>query len=283
MVRARLGGESDGLVPTPAWRKKTFTSDWDRAWNPGDAIQLAIGQKDILVTPLQMTRFYALIANGGTLVVPHVGAGVYGQDGTLREKLESGPGTKVQLDPYMLAAIQQGLLGVTQSPDGTAYAAFKGFPVQVAGKTGTAEKLGKRDFAWFAGYAPASDPKLVVVCVIEQGGFGSILGNDVRPLARIVPTVRRLLDGFRAAGLPVPEGFDDFYRAFEWMGVQRHIKVLGIFARLFHRDGKDGYLNDIPLVMEYTRKTAYRYKEFAPLIKLLDTLQENTTKVGFTF
>ena len=87
----------------------------------------------------------------------------------------------------------------------------------------------------------------------------------------------------RRAGLPVSHDVDAFYRDFEFMGLQRHLKVLGIFARLYHRDGKDGYLNDIPLVMEYTRKTAYRYKEFAPLIKLLDTLQENTTKVGFTF
>ena len=87
----------------------------------------------------------------------------------------------------------------------------------------------------------------------------------------------------RRAGLPVSHDVDAFYRDFEFMGLQRHLKVLGIFARLYHRDGKDGYLNDIPLVMEYTRKTAYRYKEFAPLIRLLDTLQENTTNVGYTF
>jgi aminoglycoside/choline kinase family phosphotransferase len=87
----------------------------------------------------------------------------------------------------------------------------------------------------------------------------------------------------RRAGLPVSHDVDAFYRDFEFMGLQRHLKVLGIFARLYHRDGKDGYLNDLPLVMDYTRKTAYRYKEFAPLIRLLDTLHENTTGVGFTF
>ena len=87
----------------------------------------------------------------------------------------------------------------------------------------------------------------------------------------------------RRAGLPVSHDVDAFYRDFEFMGLQRHLKVLGIFARLYHRDRKDGYLNDLPLVMDYTRKTAYRYKEFAPLIRLLDTLQENTTDVGFTF
>jgi aminoglycoside/choline kinase family phosphotransferase len=87
----------------------------------------------------------------------------------------------------------------------------------------------------------------------------------------------------RKAGLPVSHDVDVFYRDFEFMGLQRHLKVLGIFARLYHRDGKDGYLNDIPLVMDYTRKTAYRYKEFAPLIRLLDALKENKTGIGFTF
>lgn len=87
----------------------------------------------------------------------------------------------------------------------------------------------------------------------------------------------------RRAGLPVSHDIDAFYRDFEFMGLQRHLKILGIFARLHHRDGKDGYLNDMPLVMEYTRKTAYRYKEFAPLVKLLDSLDENRTGVGFTF
>ena len=87
----------------------------------------------------------------------------------------------------------------------------------------------------------------------------------------------------RRAGLPVNPDVDMFYRDFEFMGLQRHLKVLGIFARLYHRDGKDAYLADIPLVMDYTRKTAYRYKEFTPLIRLLDTLEENTTGVGFTF
>lgn len=87
----------------------------------------------------------------------------------------------------------------------------------------------------------------------------------------------------RRAGLPVSHDIDSFYRDFEFMGLQRHLKVLGIFARLYHRDGKDGYLNDIPLVMQYVRKTAYRYKEFSPLIRLLDTLEEKQTSIGYTF
>ncbi|MGI9117591.1 MAG: penicillin-binding transpeptidase domain-containing protein, partial [Gaiellales bacterium] len=170
-----IGGDSPGSVPDFAYKRRRFGDDRiHNRWTSGDAVLQAIGQGDLEVTPLQIARLYSLIANGGTLVQPHVGAGVYGQDGTLREKLDPGPGTHVQLDPYMLAAIRKGLEGVTTDPNGTAYGAFKGFPIAVAGKTGTAEKLGKRDFAWFAGYAPAADPKLVVVCVIEQGGFGGV-------------------------------------------------------------------------------------------------------------
>ena len=87
----------------------------------------------------------------------------------------------------------------------------------------------------------------------------------------------------RRAGLPIAPDIDMFYRDFEFMGLQRHLKVLGIFARLSHRDGKDAYLNDMPLVMQYVRKTAYRYKELSPLIRLLDTLDEKQTGIGYTF
>ncbi|GGI55500.1 aminoglycoside phosphotransferase family protein [Oxalicibacterium solurbis] len=87
----------------------------------------------------------------------------------------------------------------------------------------------------------------------------------------------------RRAGLPVNPDIDAFYRDFEWMGLQRHLKVLGIFARLYHRDGKDGYLKDMPLVMEYTRKVTHRYKELAPLVRLLDELENKAPQVGYTF
>lgn len=87
----------------------------------------------------------------------------------------------------------------------------------------------------------------------------------------------------RRAGLPVNPDIDAFYRDFEFMGLQRHLKVLGIFARLYHRDGKDAYLKDLPLVMEYTRKAAGRYNQLAPLIRLLDDLEEKGPSVGFTF
>ena len=87
----------------------------------------------------------------------------------------------------------------------------------------------------------------------------------------------------RRAGLPVNPDIDAFYRDFEFMGLQRHLKVLGIFARLYHRDGKDAYLKDMPLVMEYTRKAAGRYNALAPLIRLLDELEDKGPGVGYTF
>ena len=87
----------------------------------------------------------------------------------------------------------------------------------------------------------------------------------------------------RKAGLPVHDNFGEFYRDYEWIGVQRHIKVLGIFARLCHRDGKDGYLKDMPLVMDYLRRACQRYIDLKPLLNLLDELEPRVTQTGYTF
>lgn len=87
----------------------------------------------------------------------------------------------------------------------------------------------------------------------------------------------------RRAKLPVPAAFDDFYRDYEWMGAQRQLKVLGIFARLYHRDGKDGYLADMPRVMAYLRRTCERYGELRPLWRLLEELEPSVSQVGYTF
>ena len=84
----------------------------------------------------------------------------------------------------------------------------------------------------------------------------------------------------RKAGLPVREDFGEFYRDYEMMGAQRHIKVLGIFARLYHRDGKDGYLKDMPLVMEYLRKACERYIDLKPLLNILMELEQHAAKAG---
>jgi N-acetylmuramate 1-kinase len=99
----------------------------------------------------------------------------------------------------------------------------------------------------------------------------------------VLDWVIRYWERAKRAGLPVNPDIDAFYRDFEFMGLQRHLKVLGIFARLYHRDGKDAYLKDLPLVMEYTRKAAGRYNALAPLIRLLDELEGKAPSVGYTF
>jgi aminoglycoside/choline kinase family phosphotransferase len=100
---------------------------------------------------------------------------------------------------------------------------------------------------------------------------------------QIIDWLVRYWEKARKAGLPVNNDFSEFYRDYEWMGVQRHLKVLGIFARLYHRDGKDGYLKDLPLVMAYLRAACVRYIDLKPLLNLLDTLEPHITQEGYTF
>ena len=189
-----IGGEADGLLPTPAWRKRTFTSDWDRAWNPGDSIQLAIGQKDVTVTPLQMARFYAMIANGGKLVTPYVVSevetpGSNGQRPVVLRRFAPNPPLDTGVDPAALSVVREGLYSATHSRDGTSSGIFGTYPVAIAGKTGTAEKVVPlpgyprdhlEDQAWWCGYGPADDARIVVCAVIENGGHG---GTAAAPAA----------------------------------------------------------------------------------------------------
>ncbi|HXQ86960.1 MAG: penicillin-binding protein 2 [Gaiella sp.] len=184
-----LGGEQEGLVPTPAWRKKRFTNDWDRAWNPGNSIQLSIGQQDVQVTPLQMARFYAMIANGGKLVTPYVVSQVEtaapnGQSPVVERRFAPDPPKAVGVDPAALAVVRDGLYSATHSTYGTSSGVFGSFPIPIAGKTGTAEKVvpipgypagHTEDQSWWCGYGPAltEAPRIVVCAVIENGGHGS--------------------------------------------------------------------------------------------------------------
>lgn len=101
--------------------------------------------------------------------------------------------------------------------------------------------------------------------------------------AEIIDWAVRYWQPAKKAGLPVPDDFSEFYRDFEWMGAQRHIKVLGIFARLSHRDGKDGYLKDMPLVMMHLRKVCERYVELRPMLRLLNQLENLKPQEGYTF
>ena len=174
-----LPDESVGTVPDPAWLQEHFSeengysSEW-RIYKPGYDIQLAVGQGFLQVTPLQMVTAYAAIANGGTMVTPTIGRKVLGPGGRELQDLSAGrPSRRLDVEPSNIEAIQQGLWQATHGPDGTATSVFGNVPVEVAGKTGTAEQLPGEDHSWFVGYAPYDNPEIVIAVVIERAGTGA--------------------------------------------------------------------------------------------------------------
>jgi len=188
-----IAGEVTGIVPTPEWWCKLNGGPpcrgyVDRIWKPGYSIQLAIGQGFLLVTPLQMTRLYAMIANGGKLVTPHVAEDVEQEGKVLRTFGEQSP-QPTGVDPAALAAVQGGLEEATHSPIGTGYGVFGNFPVDIAGKTGSAEKVVhvpgypnalNLTQSWWCGYGPYGNPSIVVCAMIQNGGEG---GSAAAPAA----------------------------------------------------------------------------------------------------
>jgi penicillin-binding protein 2 len=159
-------GEARGIVPTPEWLQKT----WNQPWYEGQTINLSIGQGYLAVTPLQLAVAYSALANGGTVVRPHVANAIlHGESVRL---LHFKPVRKVKLTDAW--AIRQGLYEAAHAPGGTSASLFGSFPVPVAGKTGTAEAgAGRSDHSWYASWAPADNPKVVVVVLIAHGGFGA--------------------------------------------------------------------------------------------------------------
>jgi penicillin-binding protein 2 len=155
----------------------------------GDAANFSIGQGDMAVSPLQMARAYAAIANGGTLWTPHVASGFRQAGGGALETVPPHRDGSVGLSPAMLRFLQDALVGVVT--EGTAKGAFTGFPLRqwpVAGKTGTAEVFGRGDTSWFVSYAPATKPRYAVAVVVAQGGTG---GETAAPAARRIHDVLR--------------------------------------------------------------------------------------------
>ena len=158
-------GESPGLVPTPGWLRKAY----HQAWYEGYTINLSIGQGYLQVSPLQLAVAYSALANGGTVVRPHVGKAIV--RGESVRPLQFPPARKLKLvDAW---AIRDGLFQAAHSPTGTSSAVFANFPIPVAGKTGTAEAPPGSDHSWYASWAPASHPKVVVVVFVAHGGFGA--------------------------------------------------------------------------------------------------------------
>jgi penicillin-binding protein 2 len=169
-----LPGEQPGLLPTPAWRNQLYREELtDRPWSGGDNVNLSVGQGDLQADPLQMAVAYATIANGGTVPRPHVALRVDDAAGRVLREFEPRPARSIRIDPEWRETILAGLHDAAQSPGGTSYGIFGGFPVPVAGKTGTAERQPHADQSWYVVLAPYPDPEIVVAVTFEEGGFGA--------------------------------------------------------------------------------------------------------------
>jgi penicillin-binding protein 2 len=170
-----LPGEGDGLVPTPAWlNKRHKTIPLDGPWTPGQNVNLAVGQGFLQANPLQVAVAYSAVANGGYVVKPHLADRTEDADGAAIQEFNTPARRKLDIQPQYRGAILDGLHQAARSPGGTSYPVFANFPVEVAGKTGTAEKgPGRPDQSWYAVLAPFPNPRYVVVTTFEAGGFGA--------------------------------------------------------------------------------------------------------------
>ncbi len=186
-----VGQEGSGLVPTPEWRNENFRANTDpegpcgeevcieegelteRPWSIGDNVNLAVGQGDLQANPLQMAVAYAAIGNGGDIVRPHVGMEIDDPQGRAIQEIEPVARRHVDIDPEWRRTILEGLHDAAMAPGGTSYEIFGGYPVEIAGKTGTAERPPHLDQSWYVAMAPYPDPKYVVAVTIEEGGFGA--------------------------------------------------------------------------------------------------------------
>ncbi|MGN6300810.1 MAG: penicillin-binding protein 2 [Angustibacter sp.] len=240
-----LPGDSAGRIPDRAWKQSYWESTRDyycgkartgfpevagkdpsrarfltqlakencadgNVFRAGDEANFSIGQGDVSVTPLQMVRVYAAIANGGTLWTPHVGKAVVSPSGQVVQRIAPHAAAKVPVRPDVLKFLRSALRGVVTS--GTGRGAFAGFPVPVAGKTGTGEVYGKQATAWFSSFAPSNNPQYAVSVVVSQGGTGaSTAAPIVRAIyaaiygvrgSKIVPSAAALPGGRPPAALP---------------------------------------------------------------------------------
>ncbi|HEX8975102.1 MAG TPA: penicillin-binding protein 2 [Solirubrobacteraceae bacterium] len=202
-----LPGEDIGTLPTPRWRQQrnNLETQCDRAtgpfkgkpkhppggcgiadgtnrpWSVGDNENLAVGQGDVQATPLQLAVVYAALANGGTIVRPHIGLDVQNPDGTVLQKIDPAPARHVPINPFYLETIRQGLRAAASQSGGTSADVMGSFPEQVYGKTGTAQYNGQPDYSWYACFVPpsATSKPIVVVVHVERGGFGDVAAAPV--------------------------------------------------------------------------------------------------------
>lgn len=192
-----LGVEKSGLIPSKEWKERVFSKAGDKIWFPGETLSVAIGQGAVTVTPLQMARAYAALANGGMVVQPRIIRRVNSREGhVLVDLTKPNIQKKVSANPEDLELVKQSLSDVVNAPGGTGGRARLGkeFNIKVGGKTGTAQVVdlkfhGKKghfeDHAWFVGFAPVENSEIVVAALIEHGGHG---GAAAAPVVQAVMT-----------------------------------------------------------------------------------------------
>lgn len=168
-----LEGESKGLVAS----KKVKRKIWDEDWRLGDTFNAAIGQGFNLTTPIQLSVMLSIVANGGTKYQPYLVDSIINSDGSLFEKPKRAEGKHIDVSQQTIDYIRMGMSVTTQEGGTASY--FAGLPKPIAGKTGTAENSHGRDHGLFVAYGPVDDPELVVVCIVEQGGFGSVAAGPI--------------------------------------------------------------------------------------------------------
>lgn len=168
-----LEGESKGLVAS----KKVKRKIWDEDWRLGDTFNAAIGQGFNLTTPIQLSVMLSIVANGGTKYQPYLVDSIINSDGSLFEKPKRAEGKHIDVSQQTIDYIRMGMSATTQEGGTASY--FAGLPKPIAAKTGTAENSHGRDHGLFVAYGPVDDPELVVVCIVEQGGFGSVAAGPI--------------------------------------------------------------------------------------------------------
>lgn len=168
-----LEGESKGLVAS----KKVKRKIWDEDWRLGDTFNAAIGQGFNLTTPIQLSVMLSIVVNGGTKYQPYLVDSIINSDGSLFEKPKRAEGKHIDVSQQTIDYIRMGMSATTQEGGTASY--FAGLPKPIAGKTGTAENSHGRDHGLFVAYGPVDDPELVVVCIVEQGGFGSVAAGPI--------------------------------------------------------------------------------------------------------
>lgn len=168
-----LEGESKGLVAS----KKVKRKIWNDDWRLGDTFNAAIGQGFNLTTPIQLSVMLSIVANGGTKYQPYLVDSIINSDGSLFEKPKRAEGKHIDVSQQTIDYMRMGMSATTQEGGTASY--FAGLPKPIAGKTGTAENSHGRDHGLFVAYGPVDDPELVVVCIVEQGGFGSVAAGPI--------------------------------------------------------------------------------------------------------